>query len=156
LESFGCLIASLGKHSFHQDSLTSIMLTLPRVIFLLLLVSRSKLVPDFAFTVHFLHLIIVSLYSHSIPTNWLWWGLQASSAALMTSVGIWACQYRELRPINFGGSSSRQNGQNNGGGDEVNQDGVAGYAMGRGRGRNRDGGGSYEMVGMKEAGDDAV
>jgi len=24
----------------------------------------------------------------------------------MISLGVWSCQYRELRPINFGGSSS--------------------------------------------------
>jgi ABC-type nickel/cobalt efflux system permease component RcnA len=131
----------------------TITLTVTSVIFLLLLVSRSKLVPDFAVTVHILHLIITSLYSHSLPTNWLWWALQVASAALMTSLGVWACQYRELRPISFGGVGSRQTNANNNGGDEENQDG---FAMGRGRGRNRDGGGNYEMVAMKEGADEGV
>ena len=70
----------------------------------------------------------------------------------MTSLGMWACQWRELRPINFGGSSTAQtaaHGENAGaaeaseGGDEEQ-----GYGRGRGRGRGRDGAGEYEMVGM--------
>lgn len=72
------------------------------VILLLLLVSRSKLIPDFALTIHFVHLIATSLYTHTIPTNWLWWGLQFASASLMVFLGMWACRYRELQPITFG------------------------------------------------------
>ena len=71
------------------------------VIPLLLLVARSKLVPDFALTIHLLHLIIVSLYTRAIPTNLLWWALQLASSALMMSLGIWACRYREMQPISF-------------------------------------------------------
>jgi hypothetical protein len=74
----------------------------------------------------------------------------------MTSLGIWACQYRELRPIRFGGGATRQANSSNNGDGEENHDDLAGYAMGRGRGRNRDGGGSYEMVGMKEGDEEAV
>jgi hypothetical protein len=68
----------------------------------------------------------------------------------MTSLGVWACQWRELRPINFGGksssSASRQEGH---GGDD--DDGI-GLSRGRGRGRGRDGAGEYEMVHMDEGG----
>jgi hypothetical protein len=126
------------------------------VIAILILVSRSKLVPDFALTLHFIHLIITSLYSHSIPQNWLWWGLQILSAGMMTSLGVWTCQWRELRPINFGGSSSntgssvlQAGGEQNGEGlrDEVGGDEEQGYGR-RGRGRGRDGAGEYEMVTM--------
>ncbi|KAF2099028.1 hypothetical protein NA57DRAFT_7302, partial [Rhizodiscina lignyota] len=81
------------------------------VIPLLLLIARSKLIPDFALTIHFIHLIITSLYSRSFPINWFWWALQAASAALMTSLGMWACQYRELRPVNF--FSSKPGGEPN-------------------------------------------
>jgi hypothetical protein len=131
-----------------------------RVISLLLLISRSKLVPDFALTLHFIHLIITSLYSHSIPQHWLWWALQITSAGMMTSLGVWSCQYRELRPINFGGSSSSttQNnvagatGESSDAGPSEGGDEEQGYGRGRGRGRGRDGVGEYEMVGMKEDG----
>jgi len=67
----------------------------------------------------------------------------------MTFLGVWSCQYRELRPINFGGSkATTTNGDattlnTTDGGDEEQ-----GYGRGRGRGRGRDGAGEYEMVGM--------
>ncbi|CAG8977147.1 hypothetical protein HYALB_00003368 [Hymenoscyphus albidus] len=122
------------------------------VISMLVFISRSKLVPDFAITLHFIHLVVTSLYSHSIPRNLLWWVLQITSAGLMTSLGVWSCQYRELRPINFGGSSTTQAnssdataGPSSGEGGDEEQ----GFGRGRGRGRGRDGAGEYEMVGMK-------
>ncbi|PSS08943.1 hypothetical protein M430DRAFT_127710 [Amorphotheca resinae ATCC 22711] len=116
------------------------------VIAILFFISRSKLVPDFALTLHFIHFIITSLYSHSIPRNWLWWGLQIASAGMMTSLGVWSCQWRELRPIAFGGSSNTQAS-----GETVppsDGDEEQGSGRGRGRGRGRDGAGEYEMVGM--------
>jgi hypothetical protein len=124
------------------------------VVSILFLISRSKLVPDFALTLHFIHLLIVTLYSHSIPTNLLWWILQVVSAGMMTALGVWSCQYRELRPINFGGSSV----QTSSGHAEENvhaegQDLEQGYGRGRGRGRGRDGAGEYEMVGLKSNGE---
>jgi len=68
----------------------------------------------------------------------------------MTFLGVWACRYRELRPISFGGGASRtaQQGQTvvEGGEEEV------GFAVGRGRGRGRDGAGEYEMVSIGERG----
>ncbi|KAG0647207.1 sys1 [Hyphodiscus hymeniophilus] len=127
-----------------------------RVITLLLLITRSKLVPDFALTLHFIHLIITSLYSHSIPQNWLWWALQLASAGMMTSLGVWTCQYRELRPINFGGSSSSTTQNTGTGAGDSTEAGPSeigdeeqGYGRGRGRGRGRDGVEEYEMVGLK-------
>ncbi|KAF2835923.1 hypothetical protein M501DRAFT_940920 [Patellaria atrata CBS 101060] len=127
------------------------------VIFILLLIARSKLVPDFAITIHFIHLVVTSLYSHSIPTYWFWWALQVASAVLMTSLGIWICQYRELRPINFGGGggTSRKAGGSKENAENGDADGV-GYGRGRGRGRGRDGAGEYEMVSMGEREEDNV
>ncbi|KAF7876717.1 hypothetical protein EAF04_001801 [Stromatinia cepivora] len=135
------------------------------VISLLLLVSRSKLIPDFALTIHFLHLLITSFYSHSIPRNWLWWALQFASMSLMTFLGIWSCQWRELRPINFGSSSNTTHNNSNtvtdntgmardistgmeGEDAQDTRDVEQGYGRGKGRGRGRDGAGDYEMVGM--------
>jgi hypothetical protein len=72
---------------------------------------------------------------------------------MMTSLGVWSCQYRELRPINFGGSSAAATASASDnvmassaaeGGDEEQ-----GYGRGSRRGRGRDGAGEYEMVGMK-------
>ncbi|KAK0114061.1 hypothetical protein ONS95_014300 [Cadophora gregata] len=119
------------------------------VIGILVLISRSKLVPDFAVTLHFIHLLIVSLYSHSIPQNLLWWLLQIGSTAMMTALGVWACQWRELRPITFGGGSAAQTTADTPVAGEGAGDEEMGYGRGRGRGRGRDGAGEYEMVGMK-------
>ena len=103
-----------------------------RVILLLLLIARSKLVLDFALTLHLIHLIIVSLYSRSLPTNTLWWALNAASAVLMTMGGVWSCRWRELRPISFG------TGDPGGGSGGGRKPGGAG------------GGGEYEMVATED------
>lgn len=105
---------------------------------------------DFTLTLHFLHLVATSLYSRSVPRNWLWWLLQAASAGLMTSLGVWTCRWRELRPINFGsGSAGAEDGSGGGskddGRDLVVQDDVE-------RGKGRGGGGAYEMVGLMKGG----
>ncbi|PVI06960.1 hypothetical protein DM02DRAFT_609334 [Periconia macrospinosa] len=114
-------------------------------VFILLLIARSKLVLDFALTIHFIHLVITSLYSHAIPTNLFWWALQICSATVMTSLGVWACQWRELRPINFGSKSTARPANH-----AVEDDGV-GETRGRGRGKGRDGAGEYEMVNLPGA-----
>lgn len=64
----------------------------------------------------------------------------------MTSVGVWACQWRELKPINFGGKPASKQSEN------MADDGV-GESRGRGRGRGRDGAGEYELADMNDAGD---
>ncbi|KAL8826590.1 MAG: hypothetical protein Q9191_003707 [Dirinaria sp. TL-2023a] len=132
------------------------------VLLLLLIVSRSKLVLDFTLTLHLLNLIFTSLYTKSLPRNLLWWLLQFTSAGLMTLGGIWACQWRELRPVKFGGSAAPNKNKASAGaggqepenarlgGEDVLESGEGeGYEIGGNRGRGRDGGGLYEMVGMK-------
>ncbi|KAI4262451.1 MAG: hypothetical protein L6R42_002369 [Xanthoria sp. 1 TBL-2021] len=118
------------------------------IISILLLIARSKLVLDFALSLHFIHLLVTSLYSKAIPRNWLWWVLQAVSASLMVGGGVWACRWRELRPIEFGGGAAAKGKGRDG------DEGV-GYLVGKGKGRGRDGGGEYEMVGIKD-GEDSV
>lgn len=126
-----------------------------RVVVLLLLVSRSKLVPDFALTLHFLHLLATSLYTRRIPTHLLWWGLQAGSVAVMVSVGIWACRLRELRPISIGkavAAADDDAGPEAGKLEGSQEDPSVNRHVrgGNGRGRNRDEGPSYEMLAIKE------
>lgn len=83
--------------------------------------------------------------------------LQIVSAAMMTALGVWSCQYRELRPINFGGSAaatgSSSHTAENAPHSEEGHDPEQGYGRGRGRGRGRDGAGEYEMVGIKPEGE---
>lgn len=130
-----------------------------RVIVLLLLISRSKLVPDFALTLHFLHLLATSLYTWRIPTHLLWWGLQAGSVAVMVSVGIWACRLRELRPISFGKAVAVDDTGSEAGKPEGTQEDPSidrHIRGGNGRGRNRDEGPSYEMLAIKEENGEAA
>ena len=119
-------------------------------MYLLLLIARSKLVPDFACTIAFLHLVATSLYERALPASLAWWALQAASTALMAGLGVWACRYRELRPIAFGGAAPAAQGARQAGIGEpaAAADEEQGFGRGRGRGRGRDGAGEYEMVGM--------
>jgi len=119
------------------------------VIPILLLVARSKLVPDFALTIHFIHLIITSLYARAIPTNVYWWLVQACSAALMIALGMWACQWRELQPMAFGGKGKERAAAANGHLPEIHiEEAGEGFPTSSGSGKGRDGAGAYEMVGM--------
>ncbi|TKA39661.1 hypothetical protein B0A54_08298 [Friedmanniomyces endolithicus] len=71
---------------------------------------------------------------------------------LLIARSIWACQWRELRPMAFGGKSSKgtQAGATDGHAIEPSaMEEGEGYAIGSaGRSRGRDGAGAYEMVGM--------
>ncbi|KFY03719.1 hypothetical protein O988_01280 [Pseudogymnoascus sp. VKM F-3808] len=125
------------------------------VIAILFIIQRSKLVLDFVITLHFVHLLLVSLYSHGLPRNWLWWALQVCSAVFMVVLGTWACQRRELRPIIFGGSaaSPAEGGSASAGASGPSADSIgdeeAGFSRGGRRGRGRDGAGEYEMLPIK-------
>lgn len=106
-----------------------------RIILLLLLVARSKLVPDFALTLHLIHLLATSCYSRSVPANWLWWALQAASAGLMVVGGVWSCRWRELRPIAFGKGGKEGGGGGGGAGGEYEMVAVEEGGEGEGEGR---------------------
>ncbi len=71
----------------------------------------------------------------------------------MVSLGVWACRYRELQPISFGGNTTGSSSQKPANGEAIQSD--EHVRGGRGRGRARDDGPSYEMVDVKE-GDVAV
>ncbi|KAE9570101.1 Protein SYS1 [Colletotrichum gloeosporioides] len=122
---------------------------------IIVLIGRSKLVPDFALTMHGLHLVVSSLYTGRVPRNMMWWGAMASSSAICVALAVWGSRYRELRPISFGGHAAGAatggggvEGQQNGGAGGDEEEGV-GFGRGRGRGRGRDGEGGYEMVGIE-------
>ncbi|KAI9728399.1 MAG: hypothetical protein M1828_003799 [Chrysothrix sp. TS-e1954] len=118
-----------------------------RVIPLLLLIARSKLIPDFALTIHLLHLLATSLYTRSIPSNFFWWLLQAASAGLMTFLGIWSCRWRELRPITFGGHGGGVGGGHGDGGVGGGH-GVGGEGGGHAGGEGRKGTDEEEGIGL--------
>lgn len=127
------------------------------VIPIMLLIARSKLVPDFALTIHLLHLIATTLYTRMIPFSLYWWLVQAFSSAIMVSLGVWACQWRELQPMAFGGKAKAAQGQVNGHATGPSEEPVPAddadeeetgeeFDIGQRRGRGRDGAGQYEMV----------
>jgi hypothetical protein len=67
----------------------------------------------------------------------------------MVSLGVWACQWRELRPMAFGGKGKGKTDsrpEENAAGEGASE-GV-GFEMGHGRGRGKDGAGTYEMLKM--------
>ncbi len=144
------LITYVYQHLRRRDTSTN---SCGSVIPILLLIARSKLVPDFALTIHFVNLLITSVYTRAIPLNPYWWFIQASSAALMIALGIWACQWRELKPMAFGGAGGARKGKNKEAtnGHVPDAEGGEGFVTGSGRGRGRDGAGAYEMVGMNSA-----
>lgn len=123
---------------------------------IIIFVGRSKLVLDFALTIHALHLLVTAFYTGHLPMNMLWWVVMAASSALAVGLGTWGCQYRELKPISFGGVGARSADNGEAGGAMENGgpvDEEQGFSRGRGRGRGRDGGGEYEMVGLKKSDD---
>lgn len=136
-----------------------LLLTFASVIFLLVLINRSKLIPDFALTLHFVNLFLTVIYTGSIPRNQFWWLLQICSAALMTFLGIWACQRRELAPISFGGGANVERAKDTPGLAPEGQSRTAGAAanllgwLNNLRGTpGDDGKGTYEMANMNGEG----
>lgn len=144
------LITSVSARVAAQQKKAEVLTVMRSVIPILLLIARSKLVADFALTIHLIHLIVTSLYTRAIPTSIYWWLVQTGSAALMISLGMWACQWRELQPMAFGGKG-KQRAQPAANGHPPEPGPVEegeGFTMGNGRSRGRDGAGTYEMVGM--------
>ncbi|KAM7185149.1 putative integral membrane protein [Naviculisporaceae sp. PSN 640] len=137
---------------------------------IIILIGRSKLVLDFAISLHVIHLVVVSFYTGQLPHNTAWWLTMAAASAVAVILGTWGCRYRELKPISFGGgggggggtsgnNTSGVNGAAGGSGDgEAPADGdeEQGFSRGRGRGRGRDGAGEYEMVRMNESNTETV
>lgn len=118
-----------------------------RSVAMVLIVIRSKLVLDFALTTHLLHLVIVSLYTGQLPRNLFWYITMAVSSAAGVFLGIWGCQYRELRPVFFGGGG----GGHASSGSTANAAG-AGSIGGNGEGPSRSGGAADGPVGDEEQG----
>ncbi|KAH3673236.1 hypothetical protein WICPIJ_009879 [Wickerhamomyces pijperi] len=73
------------------------------VLFLTLVVGRSKLAWDFALTIHFVNLLVVWFYEGTFPWDFYWWVLQVISTFVLVSLGTWGAQWRELRDTFFEG-----------------------------------------------------
>ena len=134
-----------------------------RAVAIVILIARSKLVPDFAITIHFVHLVLTTLYTRSLPRHSMWWATMVGSAAVSVALGMWGCRYRELQPVFFGGGRILGSGttappsnalsvaeQGEMAAPAEEDDNGSGFSRGRGRGRGRDGAGEYEMMHMKQ------
>ncbi|KKF93414.1 Protein SYS1 [Ceratocystis platani] len=108
---------------------------------IVVLVGRSKLVPDFAISTQAIHLAVVYLFN-GMPRNNMWWMATGCSAAVASFLGIIGSRSRELQPISFGGRSRNGNGA-------PPADEEAGEA-GLPRLPAWDGAGDYEMVAMTQ------
>ncbi|KAK4664999.1 uncharacterized protein QC763_509610 [Podospora pseudopauciseta] len=131
---------------------------------IVVLIGRSKLVTDFALSLHFIHLVVVTFYTGELPKHMAWWVSMACASVLGVVLGTWGCRYRELKPISFGGNGAgnnsghargqsqpgelRNSNEHVRGAGDAEEDLEQGFSRGRGRGRGRDGGGGYEMVDM--------
>ncbi|WPK27550.1 hypothetical protein PUMCH_004943 [Australozyma saopauloensis] len=71
------------------------------VLFVTIIVGRSKLAWDFALTVHIINLIVVNLYSGKFPTSVLWWCLQVLSGILLVTLSTYSTRWKELRTTFF-------------------------------------------------------
>ncbi|KAK0749964.1 integral membrane protein S linking to the trans Golgi network-domain-containing protein [Schizothecium vesticola] len=158
LTLFACLVAGsapftldlvLGWRAVRGDTtqgwLMGFLLVLAGGFFhaaaLVMLVGRSKLVLDFALSLHALHAVVATVYTGEVPGNMAWWVSVVGSSVVAVGLGTWGCRYRELRPIAFGGVGGGTAGGGSGVGGTAEEEGdeESGFARGRGRGRGRDG-----------------
>ncbi|CCD26783.1 Sys1p NDAI_0I02140 [Naumovozyma dairenensis CBS 421] len=72
------------------------------VIFLTVIVGRSKLAWDFAITIHAINFIVVYVYSGKLP-SFSWFFLQFLSSLILIFLGTWTTRWKELRETFFEG-----------------------------------------------------
>ena len=72
------------------------------VIFLTVIVGRSKLAWDFGITVHAINFIVVCIYTSSLP-SFSWVILQIFSSLILIFLGTWTSRWRELKDTFFEG-----------------------------------------------------
>ncbi|KAK9466695.1 integral membrane protein S linking to the trans Golgi network-domain-containing protein [Lipomyces arxii] len=71
------------------------------VLYLTMIVGRSKLVFDFVLTIHGISLVVTTVYTKHFPVSLLWWLLQIASILAMVFLGTWASRWRELSVMYF-------------------------------------------------------
>lgn len=72
------------------------------VIFLTVIVGRSKLAWDFAITIHAINFIVVWFHTGNLPSV-QWLILQVQSSLILVFLGTWTSRWRELRDTFFEG-----------------------------------------------------
>lgn len=74
--------------------------TLFSVILITFFIGRSKLVWDFALTIHFINFLVVS-FASGFPKSVYWWLLQLVSVSVMMILGTYMARWIELRDTFF-------------------------------------------------------
>ena len=119
------------------------------------LLTRSRLVVDFALTMVGLHVLftvgVAARGEDGPPRSGSWWALQIVMAAVSWTIGVWVTRWWELRPIDgFQGgaaSSSSSSSAARGGGKDGGEEGEGeGLMNGHARGG---GGGAEEAMEME-------
>lgn len=72
------------------------------VIFLTVIVGRSKLAWDFAITIHAINLVIVLITTGKVP-SFSWFVLQLLSSLILVFLSTWTTRWKELRDTFFEG-----------------------------------------------------
>lgn len=80
------------------------------IVFMTIIIGRSKLVWDFALTIHFIHLVLVC-YSCGFPWNGYWWMLQIIDILMMVGLGTYFTRWFELRDKFFENINDIEMGQ---------------------------------------------
>ena len=72
-------------------------------------VQRTKLCLDFSSTVHFLHLVLCTLYNSAPPISATWWVINLVCLTTMCVSGEFLCMRTELRtiPVSMAGAGAR-------------------------------------------------
>ncbi|ONH69229.1 Protein SYS1 [Cyberlindnera fabianii] len=89
------------------------------VLFMTIIVGRSKLAWDFALTIHAVNLLVVWAYSGKFPNTLIWWAVQGASSLILVSLGTYTSRWRELRDTFFEGLADAEMGQARGPGEVI-------------------------------------
>ena len=69
------------------------------IVYVMLIVQRSKYVLDFVLTAHGLFLVGVVVYNKAFPLSPLWWLVQVGQCVIEVVGGRWGCGQREVREM---------------------------------------------------------
>ncbi|KAF9022722.1 hypothetical protein BGZ52_000660 [Haplosporangium bisporale] len=110
------LDAILNYHEIRADNAQGMLLgfawllnSVVGVYLLLKIVARARLVLDFSLTLLLYHILMVTYYSGHVPSNFLWWALNGTTAGVMIFGGEYVCMQLEMEPIILGNGSSSGN-----------------------------------------------
>ncbi|KAF9427879.1 hypothetical protein BGZ94_003963 [Podila epigama] len=110
----------LNYHEIRVDNAQGMLLTVAwllnsvvGVYLLLKIVARARLVLDYSLTLLFYHAVMVTLYSGHIPSSFLWWALNGTTAGVMIFGGEYVCMQLEMEPIILGNGASASSSRNN-------------------------------------------